>query len=103
MCKTCLLGLRYTQCVSVRNTECKQKLYLFSYSLSDVINITFRTKLSPFLVFLFLTAGHQGDHDGAVLGGHGDAVLMDLKSKHSSEMCKLLSRDSKGIIYMYEC
>lgn len=37
---------------------------------------------SPFIVLLFLCAGHQSDHDGAVLGSHGNTVLMDLKSKH---------------------
>lgn len=41
----------------------------------------------PFIVLLFFTTGHQGDHDGAVLGCHGDAVLMDLKSNHTAVRC----------------
>lgn len=40
-------------------------------------------KLSPFILLLFLAAGHQGDHDGTVLGCLGDEILMDLRWKHN--------------------
>lgn len=43
--------------------------------------LTLFAVILPFIILLlFFTAGHQGDHDGAVLDSHGNTVLMNLKT-----------------------
>lgn len=52
--------------------------------VSDFTPACSEQRLSPFVVILFFIARQQGHHDGTVLGCHGDAVLMNLRSKPRS-------------------